>query len=360
MRRYADGSQLADLQLGEYHRNLYGSHFWDIHRHDLIMALLQRAVELGVEIRVNSKVIDVDFDSATVTLESGGTVSGDLIIGCDGLNAITRKKIAPMDEQPEYTGDIAFRVLINIGEDTVDEDFMRLSRNPQVTYWLGPSGHAIVYILKGGRQINLVAIAPDDLPKGVIRAPLSKEETLKKFDGWDPILRKLLSGSDDEVVWRWKLHKRPELDQWIHPSGRFALLGDAVHPSLPYLSQGAAMALEDASVLGHILADIDTEKNALSEALANYVALRQPRTTKIVRAATGQQYWYHLHDGEEQMRRDSMMGADVSCEGDPFLWREPVFSPWLYGYDTRKEVEAIRNGNGTGLGSEYAVNGVRN
>jgi len=110
---------------------------------------------------------------------------------------------------------------------------------------------------------------------------------------------------------------------------------DAVHPTLPYLSQGAGISLEDAAVLGHVL----TKPTTLSEALSRYEDLRRPRTTKIVKAATQQRYWYHLSDGEAQRARDAMMGAEISCPGDPFLWREPVFAPWLYGYDAYDEAE---------------------
>lgn len=88
-------------------------------------------------------------------------------------------------------------------------------------------------------------------------------------------------------------------------------------------------------MLGHVL----SENLPLPNALAKYEALRRPRTTRIVRAATAQQYWYHLHDGEEQQKRDAIIGAEDSCEGDPFLWREPTFAPWLYGYDAFKEAE---------------------
>ena len=126
---------------------------------------------------------------------------------------------------------------------------------------------------------------------------------------------------------------------------------DAVHPTLPYLSQGAGISLEDAAVLGHILA----QRIPLSEAIVQYEALRRPRTTKIVAAATAQQYWYHLHDGEAQKHRDTVMGAEVSCEGDPFLWREPTFAPWLYGYDAYAEAEkAVEQGLSLGFANGTA------
>ncbi len=110
---------------------------------------------------------------------------------------------------------------------------------------------------------------------------------------------------------------------------------DAVHPTLPYLSQGAGISLEDAAVLGQVL----SEPLPLAAAIKKYEALRQPRTTKIVHAATRQQYWYHLPDGAAQQGRDAVMGAPQSRIDDPFLWREPVFAPWLYGYDAYAEAK---------------------
>ncbi|RDW63772.1 hypothetical protein BP6252_11317 [Coleophoma cylindrospora] len=335
MKRWEDGKIISKLPLHDYHRETYGAPFWDIHRHDLIKTLYQRALELGADIRVNSKVVDIEFESGTVTLHNGQVFQGDLVVGADGLNSTCRKKLVPT-ETPEYTGDMAFRVLLNLADLAPnDPDFIEMATNPQCTYWLGPNGHAIVYILKGGKQINLVAVAPDDLPAGVIRAPCSVADVFKHFKNWDPLLQKIIS--QVPVIYKWKLHKRPELDKWNHPCGRFTLLGDAVHPTLPYLSQGAGISLEDAAVLGQVL----TEPISLSQALAKYEDLRRPRTTKIVKAATQQQYWYHLADGEAQKERDAIMGAEVSCIGDPFLWREPVFAPWLYGYDAYEEAHKV-------------------
>ncbi|KAK4937278.1 hypothetical protein LTR10_022035 [Elasticomyces elasticus] len=349
MKRWQDGSTVASLALHDYHRQAYGSPFWDIHRHDLIVALHRRAVDLGAQIKTDSKVVDVDFDAGSVTLKSGETYTADLVVGADGLNSLCRQRFVPT-EQPEFTGDMAFRVLLNVEDLPPDDlEFRELAANPQCTYWLGPNGHAIVYVLKGGRQINLVAVAPDDLPAGVIRAPCQVEDVLKIFKDWDPLLQKIIS--QEKVIWKWKLHKRPALDKWCHPSGKFTLLGDAVHPTLPYLSQGAGISLEDAAVLGHILA----QRIPLSEAIVQYEALRRPRTTKIVQAATQQQYWYHLADGEVQKKRDEIMGAEKSCEGDPFLWREPTFAPWLYGYDAYEEAErAIADGLSLGFANGTA------
>jgi salicylate hydroxylase len=186
MRRWKDGSKIGFVDLHKYHRDSYGAPFWDIHRHDLIVALYERAEELGADIRVNSKVVDLNFEQATVFLQDGSGLQGDLVVGADGLNSICRKKLVPTEE-PEYTGDIAFRVLLNYDDLPEDPDFRDLVTKPQVTYWLGHNSHVIVYILKNGKQINLVAVAPDDLPPGVIRAPCDMSDCTKIFRNWDPL-----------------------------------------------------------------------------------------------------------------------------------------------------------------------------
>ncbi|CAK7205514.1 hypothetical protein SEUCBS139899_008290 [Sporothrix eucalyptigena] len=345
MKRWKDGTTLSSVALNSYHRQQYGAPFWDIHRHDLIMALFARAKELGARVLADSKVTELDLDTATVTLHTGAVYSGDFVLAADGLNSFCRQKFVPTDE-PEYTGDIAFRVLLNVADLPEDETELRaMAETPQCTYWLGPNGHAIVYILKGGKQINLVAVAPDDLPPGVIRAPCDVEDVLKVFKDWDPLLKRIIA--QEKTIWKWKLHKRPPLLDWCHPSGRFTLIGDAVHPTLPYLSQGAGISLEDAAVLGQVL----TESIPLAEAVKKYESLRQPRTTKIVHSATRQQFWYHLADGPKQQERDAIMGLEVSPEDDPFLWREPVFAPWLYGYDAYAEAKKAA-GNSAGFANK--------
>lgn len=187
MKRWKDGSTLSSVALHDYHRQKYGAPFWDIHRHDLIMALQSRATELGARVLTDSRVTDLDLDKAMVTLYTGDVFSGDLVVAADGLNSFCRQQFVPTD-QPEYTGDIAFRVLLNVADLPADETELRaMAATPQCTYWLGPNGHAIVYILKGGKQINLVAVAPDDLPPGVIRAPCPVEDVLSVFKDWDPL-----------------------------------------------------------------------------------------------------------------------------------------------------------------------------
>ncbi|KAF8850823.1 hypothetical protein BDZ45DRAFT_731307 [Acephala macrosclerotiorum] len=224
----------------------------------------------AIAIRLAGREVAVLEAEDEITEVGAGEVSqGGLIIGANGLNSICREKLVLDDEEPRFTGNITFRVLLNLeGLLPDDPDFLEMTTKPQCTYWLGPSHHAIVYSLRGGTQINLVAVAPDDMPPGVIRAPCA-------------------------------------------------------YSTLPYLSQGAGITLEGAAVLGQLL----TESIALSEILAKYEAIRRPRTTGVVKASSQQQHWYNLHNGEEQRERDRTMGAKVPQEGDPFLWKDPAFAP---------------------------------
>ncbi len=187
MKRWRDGAEIASVPLNQddYHRAQYGAPFWDIHRHDLIMALLARARELGARVLPDSRVVGLDLDAATVTLHSGVTHAGDLVVAADGLNSFCRQQFVPTDT-PEFTGDMAFRVLLNVDDLPDDTGLKAMAAAPDCTYWLGHNGHAIVYVLKGGKQINLVAVAPDDLPHGVVRAPCDVGQVLEIFKEWDP------------------------------------------------------------------------------------------------------------------------------------------------------------------------------
>jgi len=128
---------------------------------------------------------------------------------------------------------------------------------------------------------------------------------------------------------------------WSHPAGRFTLLGDACHATLPYLAQGAAQAVEDAAVLGHLFEKIQ-HKHQLPDLLAIYEAVRKPRTTRVVQGSShlGAKI-FHLHDGPRQRERDRQLREfqDAPFEGYQNRWRDPTFQKFLFDYDARQVVE---------------------
>jgi salicylate hydroxylase len=140
---------------------------------------------------------------------------------------------------------------------------------------------------------------------------------------------------DSKSILKWKLYFRPELPTWSHPSGKFTLLGDAVHATLPYVSQGAGLCIEDADVLGLVLERCSSPAD-LPKALRVYEACRIKRTSRIVRQAATQQFWMHLPDGRLQQWRDMRMATNdppkLAVEADD------DFADWLFTYDTVKDV----------------------
>ncbi|KKA17853.1 hypothetical protein T310_8210 [Rasamsonia emersonii CBS 393.64] len=275
----------------------YGSPFWDFHRADLHNCLYNRAVELGAKVYTNSRVVDVEYHAspaqATVILANGSRYTADLVVGADGIASRTRECFLKRVDPPTPTGDLAYRVLLDLRKIQLDEDVRKMLENTEVNYWMGPGAHAVCYLLRNRTYLN---------------------------------------------IQKWKLCIRHELPRWNHPSGTFTMLGDAVHATLPYLASGAGMSLEDGAVLGECLARIH-KKSDLKFALTVYEACRKKRTSRIVERGNLQQYLYHLPDGPEQEERDRIMRMNPTPPGDPLVWRDPELSPWLLGYNHLADVD---------------------
>lgn len=186
VRRY-DGTRLLAYE-EDFQKKIsqkYGAPFWDVHRADLQEALVNRARSLGVDIVLDADVQHVDFKDATVTTKNGRIVKGDLILGADGLWSTTRSFLLQQQLTPKPTGDLAYRIILNL-EDIGDPELRELVSNPSVNFWIGPDSHVVGYSLRQGRMYNLVLMRPDDLPEHVSRAAANVDEMRKLFETWDP------------------------------------------------------------------------------------------------------------------------------------------------------------------------------
>lgn len=183
-------------------RGQYGAPFIDLHRVDLQLSLYEKAKELGVEFKLGEKVVNVDFNLPSVTTESGFTIKGDLVVGADGLWSRCRSNLLGTDDMPRPTGDLAYRVVLDLDQ-LDDPELKSWVSNPTVHFWIGPGAHAVGYSLRGGTMYNIVLLVPDDLPPGVSRQSGSVEEMQALFKDWDPILGRFLSVVDK--VDKWKL-----------------------------------------------------------------------------------------------------------------------------------------------------------
>ncbi|OJJ82500.1 putative monooxygenase [Aspergillus glaucus CBS 516.65] len=326
-------------------RGKYPAPFVDLHRVDLQQALFARAKQLGVTFHMNQRVERIDFDTTTIHTVSGTTYSSDLIIAADGLWSRCRECFLGRKDEPLPTGDLAYRIVLS-ADQIEDPELRRLVENPEVHFWVGPGAHAVAYSLRGGKMFNVVLLVPDNLPPGVAREAGSVEEMRGLFGGWDPILTRFLSYVDH--VDKWKLMHHAEMETWVNEKSNLVFIGDACHPMLPYLAQGANSSLEDGAVLGRLLGHMKN-KSQLPEILRLYESVRKSRGEAIVRETFKQRHDFHMPDGKEQQKRDeiflSQLGKEITGVF-PSRWTCPEVQPWLYGYDAIKEAEdaIARNG----------------
>ncbi|KAI0897200.1 FAD/NAD(P)-binding domain-containing protein [Annulohypoxylon nitens] len=364
MPRYANmigwkGNHLSRMDLHAYAAAL-GTPFWDFHRANLHRCLLDRAIELGAKLHVRSRVQTIEYAedglTATAVLSDGRSMSADLIVGADGISSRLREVLLRKPDPPQPTGDLAYRLLINARDMLDDPELRHFIEDPQVNYWIGPSAHAVNYVLRGGELFNMVLLVPDDMPEASMTVDGNVEEMQALYKDWDPRIGKILRLC--QSVQKWKLCIRPTPEQWTHESGTFTLLGDAVHATLPYLASGCGMALEDGAALGLVLSKL-TNKSREQKlfALKVYEECRKERTEMVVERGNFQQYMYHIHDGKEQEERDrklQMFGEidkdlfktpealtkpRVGSGDDPLPWRYHGVGGWLLTYDLERDVE---------------------
>ncbi|KAL6244664.1 hypothetical protein RBB50_008192 [Rhinocladiella similis] len=369
MRSYRDGKILSSQPLIPLCEDVYGYPYLHIHRADYHKILVDEARRLGVDIQLDSCVTGVDFEQPAVHIKNRSQpFACDLVIGADGLKSACREALLGRSDPPYLTGDLAYRITVPAEAMKAHPLLADLVAVPNINMWLGPDSHVVCYLLKGGNLYNIVIASPDNLPEFVSQQKADLEEMHALFRDWDPKLRALLDLCKGTAKWR--LQNSREMRTWSHPSGRFTLLGDACHATLPYLAQGAAQAVEDAAVLARLFEKIE-HKYQLADLLTIYEAVRKPRASYVVKKSseTGQTI-YHLHDGPRQKERDRQLltGQKEPYEGYQNRWRDPVFQKFLFSYDAFEEAEnawrTYRKGQFPGTAGEYGREeegeGVRN
>ncbi|KAJ5669509.1 Monooxygenase FAD-binding [Penicillium macrosclerotiorum] len=330
VRRWADGELLATMPVNK----TFGQQVV-IHRADLHNALIDRALALdNVELRVNSTVTNVEFSPATVTLANGTVVRGDVVIGADGIKSTIRGHLlddASLKAIP--TGDAAYRIVLPRSVMEQDPELKELIDEPQATRWLGPSRHIIAYPVRNHELYNVVLLHPDRqeveeswTTKG------SKQAMVDHYQGWDQKVRKLIDLVDADEVLEWKLCLHRPLKTWIR--GSVALIGDACHPMLPYVAQGAAQAVEDAAALGVLLSAISA-RHEIPRALQAYERSRKQRADTVQQSGSENRITLHLPDGPEQVARDEQFRAS-SNGSNPDKWSDRETQRILWGWDAEK------------------------
>lgn len=298
-----------------------------MHRADLHGALLDAARTVGCTILTGKRVVDYDFSVPEARTVDGSTFGADLIVAADGMRSIARPLLTSAPDAPRDIGDVAYRITIPADKLQTDPELSALVRDPCVTFWCGPGAHMVGHPVRDGIEYNIMICARsrDSAPGLSWVVEGGNGELLDRFSRWEPRVQKLC-GMADKLL-KWRLCDVPDVPIWVHGSRRACLLGDACHPMLPYLAQGAAMAFEDAAVLKQCLA---SEKD-LASALSLYEQTRMPRVNYMQEETREHQYVWHIEDGWRQALRDGQMAKNAA--ENPVFWGEERRRHWLFDHD---------------------------
>jgi 2-polyprenyl-6-methoxyphenol hydroxylase-like FAD-dependent oxidoreductase len=311
-RLHDTGEVIGQFPLAKEHEATNGAPYNQLHRADLHNLLVAKVKSLKSNVvRLNSRVtgFDESDDRVVVKLSDGSKATADILVGADGVKSAIRAQIAGAGSA-SYTGDAAWRLIVPAE---------RLPPNLMghvMSVWMGPGRHAVCYYLRGGRLLNFVGLVETDEVSEESWTAKYPWETLKAdFAGWHQDIQTVIDQADRDMCFRWSLFYRPPIEKWS--TRRATMLGDAVHATLPYLAQGAAMAIEDGAVLTRALAST----NDVADALQLYERNRIERTSRIVNGSGANRTLFHMSDQTEL--RQAFANRD---EGK-------ARNEWLYSYN---------------------------
>jgi salicylate hydroxylase len=308
------------FDLGKVSIERYGYPYFTVYRPDLL-AVLERAVrrEKRAAIHLGAKCVGLreDKDGVELRLENGEAVKGDALIGADGVHSRVRQALFGADKA-QFTGIIAWRGIVPMA--SLPRHMVRAVG----TNWVGPGGHVVHYPLRSGAVMNFVgALERSDWQVESWSARGTNEELARDFAGWHVDVHALIRNIP--LPFKWALMVRPPMERWT--VGRVSLLGDACHSMVPFLAQGANMALED----GYILARALTEAGGdVPARLLRYENARRERTRRAVEGSANNIGRFH----NKQLADPATAREYVDREwaGQPVAERYE----WLFRYDVTK------------------------
>ncbi|MCK4713762.1 MAG: FAD-dependent monooxygenase [Marinosulfonomonas sp.] len=287
--------------------------YYLVHRADLVDVLADAARAAGVEIRLGKRVEDVTLTEgrAQVRLTQGEVLEPDVLIGAEGLHSKTRVALNGV-ATPFYTHQVAWRALVPaLGGEA-----------PVAKVYMGAGRHLVVYPLRGGEMLNMPAVQERrEWAEEGWNFKDDPENLRAAFADFGAEAQAILARV--ETVYLWGLFRHPVAECWH--KGRVAILGDAAHPTLPFMAQGAVMALEDAWVL----ADALDQAQSVESGLAAYQARRRARVVKVIDAASKNARNYHLPAGP--MRIAAHTALRLGSTFAPSLALKKF--DWIYGHD---------------------------
>jgi 2-polyprenyl-6-methoxyphenol hydroxylase-like FAD-dependent oxidoreductase len=274
------GRRLCAMPLGDSAEQRYGAPYLTFHRADLHAGLRAAAEAQGVSVSTGFDVAGLDTgENVTITNTDGTSRQGAALIGADGLWSTVREWVAPKTSLA-FTGATAFRSLVPL------YNAPPAFAAPIVGLWLGPGAHLVHYPVRSGKALNIVAVTETGGQAEGWNKTVDRAALLSRFTRWCTDSKSLLERTED---WRaWSLLSLPPLPRWSR--GAVTLLGDAAHPVLPYLAQGAGLAIEDADCLAQC---VTAGTSDLAAAFHAYEGARRARATRLQQAAQRMAWVYH-------------------------------------------------------------------
>ncbi len=307
-----DETLVGRIPVGEAFRQRFGNPYAVIHRADLHMTLFEAARQSGgISFLTSTQVSRFEQSDAGVTAidAKGGRHAGVALIGADGVKSAVRQQI--VGDPARVSGHVVYRAVVDKGDFPADLQWNAAS------IWVGPNCHLVHYPLRGGEQYNVVVTFHSREKEEWSVREGSREEVQSYFDGVCPRARQLI---DLPKSWkRWATADRDPVEHWS--DGRATLLGDAAHPTLQYLAQGACMAMEDGVTLGEALR---ASQNNFDTAFALYERSRVARTARVVLSAREMGRIFHAKGVERLVRNDLWKGRTPERFYDAM--------EWLYGW----------------------------
>ena len=283
-RHWKNGNVISETLLGPAAVERYGVPYYHIHRGDLLQVLVAAARTVSsISLHTGATVTGFESHSGGVYVKTeNDQFDGDVLIGADGIHSRIRTQLWG-DEKPRFTGNVAWRCLVPAA--SLPANLIR----PMSTGWWGPGKHFVHYYVRGGDYVNCVCVVEKEgWAVESWTAPGELQELRDDFAGWHPDILQLIECASSDSLFKWALFDRDPMPRW--GKGRVSLLGDACHPTLPFMAQGAAMAIEDGAVLAGCL----SREGEITSKLTAYEDLRRDRTASVQNGSRRNARVFHL------------------------------------------------------------------
>ncbi|KAJ7909602.1 salicylate hydroxylase [Mycena leptocephala] len=350
IRASATNEELAHVKLTHIAER-YGQPHCVAHRSALANALYEgcKAAAPRITFHFRTTVVGVDFDTHRVQVKErdeqgeGHWVDANVVLGADGVKSVVRKCMLARhgeDGDVKDTGQAAYRIMLRRDQMAHDPELLALVESNTTFRWIGARRHVIAYPISGNTIFNISTAQPDvnfaEEPTATWTTRADKSAMLKVYADFCPLVVRMLELVPEGEVCEWKLRVHHPLKTWVE--GNVALLGDACHPTLPHLNQGAAQAIEDGAVLGVVLGKL-ADKNDVHTGLLVYERLRKARTEHLVEEAAASGRALHLTDPEAQAARDEAFRQVKHGGANPDKAVDRAVQDLVYGHDCVRNAE---------------------